>query len=440
MKKSTRDIGYPLPDLEFKNPHEVNPFITFFEDEIQDAYIQDFQSLIVSDDLMALSKPQIENYFGPSARTKFRSQYQDQCNSYFRDTATPLPRNIGLDCYSVIENNVNSNHNLSQQIPQIITDFEVVAAPTKTPCPPQLPKSRESYSARTGYIRNCIAEALSPRASLILRKTISPKLQLQHFNMGDELAIQLAQSIPNMPYLEAINIKDNSLSDNGLMAIFHSLHGLHSITELDVSNNVFGELGSQALGNYLGSNQCSLKTLILQKADVDDFEGEAIISRLRMNSTSHICELDLSHNTLGSGELRNTVRPDLVTCGEAIASWLQMSSCSLKSLKLAWNMIRLGTAVELCQSLAYNQSLTHVDLSYNALGSEGGKALGGALTSNHTLKSLLVNNNNIDACASFTLIVSAQESSSLEILNMDENPIGEIGARAIMTCSFTSMV
>ena len=69
----------------------------------------------------------------------------------------------------------------------------------------------------------------------------------------------------------------------------------------------------------------------------------------------------------------NTVMPDLVTGGEALADLLRSEGCVLRSLKLGWNMIRLDGAADLCSSLKVNTTLTYLDLSFNALGSIGGK-------------------------------------------------------------------
>lgn len=58
-----------------------------------------------------------------------------------------------------------------------------------------------------------------------------------------------------------------------------------------------------------------------------------------MEAISHskcLKEVDLSNNKLGCAENLNTVMPDLVTGGEAIAELLRSPSCPLESLKLAW--------------------------------------------------------------------------------------------------------
>ena len=47
-------------------------------------------------------------------------------------------------------------------------------------------------------------------------------------------------------------------------------------------------------------------------------------------------ELDLSSNKIGCDENLNSVMPDLVTGGEAIADLLRHPTCHIETLKLAW--------------------------------------------------------------------------------------------------------
>ena len=48
-------------------------------------------------------------------------------------------------------------------------------------------------------------------------------------------------------------------------------------------------------------------------------------------------------------------------------------------------MIRMEGALELCNSIAISNTLTHLDISFNAIGREGGIALGTALLDNKVL-------------------------------------------------------
>jgi len=151
-----------------------------------------------------------------------------------------------------------------------------------------------------------------------------------------------------------------------------------------------------------------------------------------MSNTS-LEELDLSNNLIGKDETLNAVLPDTTTGGESLAALLRADTSALRSLRVAWNMIRMQSAVDQCDSLCYNKTLTYLDLSYNSIGTEGGTTLGRALLTNTSLKELHLKNNMIDPVACFTICVGAREATSLAVLNIDGNPVGEAGGRSLMT-------
>ncbi|KAJ1393741.1 hypothetical protein B484DRAFT_408123 [Ochromonadaceae sp. CCMP2298] len=119
---------------------------------------------------------------------------------------------------------------------------------------------------------------------------------------------------------------------------------------------------------------CPLERLVLRSADVDDFECERFVEAIKQNRS--LVELDLSNNLIGSAENLNTVMPDLITGGEALADLLRRPDCGLKTLRVDWNMIRLDGAIDLAQSISVNRTLTYLDLSYNSLSTDGGVTIG----------------------------------------------------------------
>ncbi|RYG68846.1 hypothetical protein EON64_04230 [archaeon] len=116
---------------------------------------------------------------------------------------------------------------------------------------------------------------------------------------------------------------------------------------------------------------------------------------------------------------------------------LKTESCSLKSLKIAWNTIRFHSAVALVDSLKFNKTLTYLDISYNGLGIEGGETLGNALHSNTSLRVLKVAQNNITSRPCFTIFAGIKSCESLEEVDLSSNPIGEEGARGLLTLNIT---
>jgi hypothetical protein len=180
------------------------------------------------------------------------------------------------------------------------------------------------------------------------------------------------------------------------------------------------------------SPTCPLERLILRSADVDDFECERFVEAIKNNNS--LVELDLSNNKIGSAENLNTVMPDLITGGEALAELLRLPQCKLRTLKVDWNMIRLDGAIDFADSLRTNSTLTYLDLSFNSLGTDGGITMGVSILSNTTLETLILQSNNLDSVACFTICAGVIENRGLKKVVLDGNPIGE-QVRSAATCS-----
>ena len=285
-------------------------------------------------------------------------------------------------------------------------------------------------SPRSAYIAGCLSNRLNPRASHLIRKDITQELHLEHFGMGDMLAEQLAHGIRQLPILHYINISDNNLTDRGMTSLLSCVTDMPTLCVLNMSDNVIGKKAACALEIFLKSAKCPLETLILRNANVDDYEGAMFIRALRNNST--LTELDLSKNLIGGAEILNSVRPDLITAVESLAELVSNPKCVLKSVIMAWNSIRLDSAVCFAKALSGNTSIKNLDLSFNSLADEGGRAIGEALLRNKSLRSLDLSNNNIGPAASFIICTAVEQNSSLRKLVLDNNPIGEAGAKAIM--------
>jgi hypothetical protein len=297
----------------------------------------------------------------------------DSSNLYEEPTTQPLLRQFGSN------NVLNSNSNIldanrtqewdigsiagtvnSSIVGSVMLQSEQLMTQTEddSDAPPMTP--------RTAYISACMTENINPRPSLLLRRNLTKRLELQYQGMGDEMARLLSIAIPDLPFIQSINLTDNRLSDDGLAPILEAIMKMDSLLELHLSDNEIGPVAAELLSQYLLLQTCPLQRLIMCKADVDDFECEAFIESVKQNKS--IKELDLSNNLIGQAENLNTVMPDLITGGEAIADLLRSTGCLLEKLNLAWNQIRLDGAIDLASSLSVNETITYLDLSYNALG------------------------------------------------------------------------
>jgi hypothetical protein len=95
-------------------------------------------------------------------------------------------------------------------------------------------------SPRSRFISSCIREGLNPRASLVLRKRISPHLKYSHLSIGDKVAGILAESLVDLPDVESIDISDNVLTDISLEPFLAAISTISSLTMLNLSSNIIG--------------------------------------------------------------------------------------------------------------------------------------------------------------------------------------------------------
>ena len=285
-------------------------------------------------------------------------------------------------------------------------------------------------SPRSKFISGCLKERINPRAAIVVRGNFTTSLMLAHMCIGDKMAILLAESLRELPHIQAVDISDNNLTDVGLAPLLLAMVQIPGLLQLNASQNEIGPDAAAALAEYISKRRCPLEKLVLDIADVDDFECERFISAMESNST--LTYLSLCNNKIGTAETLNTVYPDLTTGGEALAAYLRSPLCFLRTLNLAWNCIRLDSAVDLCGAMALNETLTYLDLSYNGIGTEGGETLGDAILENKSLRTLLLSNNGLKSRATFVLCVSVIENFALTKMSLDGNPIGKQGAKALM--------
>lgn len=187
-------------------------------------------------------------------------------------------------------------------------------------------------SPRAIFLAGCVRQRIPPRSVAMLRKRLSPKLNLAHMSIGNEIAVLLSEALEKMPYLQILNISDNNLNDIGLSAIIHSAARHGALEELDISLNVIDDKAAEALATYIGNENCPLKCLRMSGAGIDDKECARFVEVLMRNRC--LLELDMSKNLLGKDENLNVVKPDFVTGGEILADLLRDSNCPLHTLNV----------------------------------------------------------------------------------------------------------
>ncbi|ETP55214.1 hypothetical protein F442_00213 [Phytophthora nicotianae P10297] len=291
--------------------------------------------------------------------------------------------------------------------------------------------SADPFTARHKFSSLCLERDLPPCIRLIVRQYFSPEINVSHMAIGDDLACVFAACLLDLPMVTGLNARNNRLRDRGLQALVDVVVTKADLYHLDLSENKVDHHAAQALASYLSSASCSLQTLRLASADVDDDELVPFARALHSNKSLQI--LDVSRNSVGSSEHLNVVRPSVTTGGEALATMISINS-TLTSLDLSWNYLRLAGAIEIGKALAYNSGLRELNLAYNAFGNAGAQAVGDALLSNSTLQRLNMNHNNIPAQGALAIASALKINNALPLteLSLGGNPLGNMGGRALL--------
>lgn len=188
-------------------------------------------------------------------------------------------------------------------------------------------------SPRAIFLAGCVQQHMPPRSIAMLRKRISPILNLAHMSIGNSVALLLSEALEKMPFLQVLNLADNNLDDTGLSAIILSAAKHKTLEELDISQNVIDIKAANALAAYIGHEGCFLKSLRMSNSGIDDKECARFVHVLMNNRM--LQELDISKNIIGKDENLNVVKPDFVTGGESLAELLRDSHCPLRSLNVS---------------------------------------------------------------------------------------------------------
>lgn len=291
---------------------------------------------------------------------------------------------------------------------------------------------RDALSPRSHFLAGCVTH---PRLALpfLLRDQPTTTFDFSFQSLGDEFIAEFAECLErDLPFIEEILVRDNRLSDAGLDTLLKAISNgstMLRLTRLDISQNEIGSRSAQTLQAYIVSSHCTLRTLLVDCADIDDRECAAFMTAFEKNLS--IRTLCMSRNGIGKLETLNVVRPSFVTGGEAIANMLRVNLV-LAKLDLSWNFLRLGSSIEVARSLRDNGTLVELNLAYNGCGDSGAMALGEALRFNHVLRVLDLSANSVGYKGAMVLATAVRATRTLRSLQMNGNAIGREGGQALL--------
>ena len=319
-----------------------------------------------------------------------------------------------------------ANQRNNHYVPPRAADADT--ADVKKPYTGRIELPKRVLSPRSQYVEEVVKSNGLP-LPLVLRKDGNPHaVNFAHKGLGDTKIIPILHIIDKLPAVAEINFCDNRLTDESLSMLTTKLERLKMLTHLDLSYNDIDDSAKDIM-DYLVSKRCTLKTLVMDGADVDDVECAHIADAMKHNSS--IQTLSLSHNKIGEMELLNVVNPDLITGGEGMGDML-MHNVVLTELDLSWNSIRLESAETLADAIAHNKTLEKLRLQHNTFANKGTQRLGAALRVNTSLKTLDLSFNALIPRSAATLAYNLIYNNTLVELNLNGNKLGSVGAQGVV--------
>ncbi|XP_076846679.1 NACHT, LRR and PYD domains-containing protein 3-like isoform X2 [Brachyhypopomus gauderio] len=253
------------------------------------------------------------------------------------------------------------------------------------------------------------------------------ELKLNDNKLGDSGVKQLSALLED-PHctLEKLHLSDCSITEEGCAALCSALRSNPSshLRELNLFYNEPGDSGVKQLSPLLEDPHCTLEKLDLSRCSIREEGCAALCSALRSNPSSHLRELNLSHNEPGDSGVKQ------------LSALLEDPHCTLEKLHVSSCSITEEGCAALCSALRSNPSshLRELKLNNNKPGDSGVNQLSALLEDPHcTLEILHLNKCSIreEGCAALCSALRSNPSSHLKELNMHRNNMGFSGLKQL---------
>jgi hypothetical protein len=235
-----------------------------------------------------------------------------------------------------------------------------------------------------------MVKVASPRRteqSPILAGTPSLSVDLNGGNMGPQEAHNFSRELIDMPRYHALQKLDfggNPVGDAGAAAFALALAKHQALSIVLMSGCRIGCRGALCIASALRSN-CHLLCLNLSFNSLGDQGVVGLAEALRSNEESSLVSLSLCKTGM-TGKGASAISEVLasggvdegVGVGDGVTASTALSGC-----------IGMDNAVSIDTTrMLHDESLTHIDLSWNTIGAEGAAAIAGSLGNNSSLTAL----------------------------------------------------
>ncbi|GMH50206.1 hypothetical protein TL16_g00716 [Triparma laevis f. inornata] len=277
-------------------------------------------------------------------------------------------------------------------------------------------------SARTVYLRTCEEELTAPLPIFDhIQQTANGlvDMNLSRYGIGDKATMALAAFLKQCPLkVNSLEVSNNSILNRGMTALIKAISGHTMMKILDISENSPKRSSIESIKSlFLQPDPVKLIDLRLSGCAIGDRNMKILAEGIAESVTLTTLKLD---------------RNNLTRCGKEIAYFLH-ENLYITDLDLSWNQLRNEEAAAVARSLEGNEVLTTINLAWNHFGYDPAIfALAKFLTESYCLNSLDISFNKVKERGSICMADALKQNSNLKSLNMDGNPVGPTGGRALL--------
>lgn len=222
----------------------------------------------------------------------------------------------------------------------------------------------------------------------------------------------------------SITVTNENLEDAHVAQLTQFLSGRNLIKQLNLRRNKIGDKGAIDIANYVKKADRTLISLELERNEINDEGGEAILRSMQANMRMEQCKVgygnpmkqkiarQIDREIKANLQIRKDVVPIYKENGNSLKFYEgsdrgpDFVRCALKScelfkilhLSLPDNMIGEKEMMDIAYVLQKNTPLTILDLSNNVIDPKAAQILSNALGTNSNLRQLDLRNNKLGNC------------------------------------------
>eukprot|EP00062_Callorhinchus_milii_P026714 gi/632989153/ref/XP_007883495.1/ PREDICTED: NACHT, LRR and PYD domains-containing protein 3-like [Callorhinchus milii] len=262
-------------------------------------------------------------------------------------------------------------------------------------------------------------DSIEELASVLRTNSSLKGLNLDYNKLGDSGVKLLSTALSNSKCkIERLWLSNNSLTAKCTQDLASALSKSSSLTELYLNCNNLGDSGVEQLSEALRNRACKIEKLWLESNGLTGNGIKSLASALSTNRS--LTELHLDCNKLKDSGIKQ------------LSDALRKPECKLERLWLRDNRLTDDCTEDLVSALSTNHSLTELYLDNNNLGDSGMKRLSGALRKQECkLQKLELGHNNLTAKCTEDLASALSKNCSLTELHLHNNKLADSGVKRL---------